>query len=101
MALAISPIKHLVDSDTSVVTRMVHFSSFIPLTPARRSLFLTPASVIRSINNGIDVQFPAKTFFDQSLFPDRYPFPLPTALNSPFTLTCANQIFSAILHPAY
>ena len=90
-----------VDSDTSVVIRMIHFSSFIRLTPARCSLFLMPASVIRSINNDIDVQLPAKTLFDQSLFPDRYPFSLPTALNSLFTPTYANQIFSAIPHPVY
>jgi hypothetical protein len=80
---------------------MIHFSSFIQLTPARRSLSLMPASVIRSINNGIDVQLPANIFFDQSLFPGRYPFSLPTALNSLFTPTYAKQIFSAIPQPAY
>jgi hypothetical protein len=90
-----------VDSEKSVMIRMIHFSSFIQLTPARRSLSLMPASVIRSINNGIDIQPPAKILFDESLFPGRYPFSLPTALDSLFAPTYANEIFSAIPQPAY
>jgi hypothetical protein len=90
-----------VDSEKSVMIRMILFSSFIQLAPARRSLSLMPASVIWSINNGIDVQLLAKILFDQSLFPGRYPFSLPTALNPLFTPTYATHIFSAIPQPAY